>query len=364
MKRGLTAIIVAHNSNDYLPVCLSSIYRSAGELDIQVLVVDNASDITPSSLFRDDFPKAEWIESDKNLGFGKACNLGVESAHHNNLFFINPDTYISTTTFSKLLDFIKIEENPGIVGCKILNGDGSLQAACRRNFPSPSGALFHTIGLDKIFPNSELFGQYNLTFKSEDEIHELDAVSGSFFWINKDVYKEIEGFDEDFFLYGEDLDLCYRVQKTGRKNIYYPHARVMHFKGHSSDQKPWRTSVHFYNAMRIFAQKHKSLTNLPYFIVELGIIFSAIIGSFVRIANSPKSFIKDGLIVALVLVLTLSFGVFEPVGAISWLGPALGIWFTSSFFSGEFRGKGKWDKIEIFKKTDFVFGAITDWLFS
>ncbi len=352
MNKGFTVIIVTHNSNDYLPICLTSIDESAKGFNFQVIVVDNDSTQPPRNLFEEDFAYVEWIESKENLGFGKACNLGVTHSVYNNLFFINPDTLLSESTFSEMLNFIENNEGLGIVGCKILNGDGTLQAACRRNFPSPSGAIYHTLGLDTLFPQNKVFGQYNLTYLSEDETHELDAISGSFFWIHKDIYQKINGFDEAFFLYGEDLDLCYRVKKLGLKNVYFPGVKVMHFKGHSSNQKPWRTSFHFYNAMRIFARKNRTNIRLPLGLIEVGILLSAGVGFTVRFINSSKKIAVEASLLGMAWGGGLWAGWWNPVNAGYWLFPVLGITILGAILAGRTRKSSLWDKEPHFTKVE------------
>ncbi|HSQ40715.1 MAG TPA: glycosyltransferase family 2 protein, partial [Fibrobacteraceae bacterium] len=202
-----------------LPTCLYSIVRGLQGMEAQILVVDNGSPQPLPQNLRKEYPQVDWILSEKNLGFGGACNLAANQARHPYLFFVNPDTLVSRDTFSKLVEYMSVKPQAGIVGCKILNGDGTLQWACRRSFPSPMSAIYKTLGLATLFPKSRRLGAYNLSYLDPDMETEVDAVSGSFFCVRKDIYEQVHGFDEDFFLYGEDLDICLRVQQAGFRNF-------------------------------------------------------------------------------------------------------------------------------------------------
>ena len=160
-----------------------------------------------------------------------------------------------------------MEEHPesGTVGCRILNEDGSIQWACRRSFPTIVSAVSKTIGLAALFPNNKTLASYNMTYADPDAVTEVDAISGSFFCIRRDVYEKLNGFDEDFFMYGEDLDLCFRTKQMGLKNYYTPVTNILHFKGQSCRTRRWGSYVDFYKAMLIFVRKHKDLYFVPEF---------------------------------------------------------------------------------------------------
>jgi GT2 family glycosyltransferase len=155
---------------------------------------------------------------------------------------------------------------------KVVNRDGTLQAASKRSFPSPRVAAYKFLGLSNLFPRSRVFGRYNLTYLDENETHEVDAISGSFLCVRADVYRSVGGFDEDFFMYGEDLDLCFRIKATGLRNYYHPGTQVVHFKGESAKSRPLRSFLYFYEAMILFSRKHLELRALPGFLLTAGII--------------------------------------------------------------------------------------------
>jgi GT2 family glycosyltransferase len=305
-----SVIIISYNSGSLLPSCLHSIFRALGGMDAQVIVFDNGSPNPLSQALKDEYSQVEWMQSDRNLGFGTACNRAAETARHPFLFFVNPDTLVSIDTFEKIIGSISQKADAGVVGCRILNGDGSLQWACRRSFPSPMGAIYKTLGLASVFPKSRTFGAYNLTYLDPEMEDEVDAVSGSFFCVRKDVYQAVGGFDEDFFLYGEDLDICYRIQKTGLHNYYYPGTSVIHFKGQSSKTRMLRSYIDFYQAMLIFARKHpKFLQPVPLWMISIGVFFAAGLGIFSRLLPNWGHLAVDSLMLVGFWFGTMQLGV-------------------------------------------------------
>lgn len=290
---GCSIIIVAYNSEVFLPSCLFSVSQALQGLDSQIIVWDNGSQAPPSANLRTAYPQVEWLDSKKNLGFGVACNRSALKAKYEYLFFVNPDTIVSINTFHSMLAHVQSRSQVGVVGCRILNGDGSLQWACRRSFPSPLAAVYKTLGLAALFPNSRRFGAYNLTYLDDSSEAEVDAVSGSFFCIRAEVYRQVGGFDEEFFLYGEDLDICYRVQKAGYCNSYFPGTTVVHFKGQSSRTRMLRSYINFYAAMLIFARKHPRFRPIPLTAIALGIVFAAFLGVFSRLLPQWWKMVMD-----------------------------------------------------------------------
>jgi len=268
---GFSVVVVAYNSGDVLRLCLQSLREALRGFDHQTIVVDNASDPGALGNLPQEFPEAKWIFSPVNLGFGKACNMAARHADRPWLFFVNPDTVCDASTFEGTLRFHMAREDAGVVGCRIRNADGSLQLACRRSFPTAWSVLWHVLGLSALFPKSRIFGRYNLTWLDEDEAAEVDAVSGSFFCVRKSLFDELKGFDEDFFMYGEDLDLCYRARLAGYRNWYTPDGALVHLKGRSAVTRRWRSLANFHRAMGIYAAKHPELAGFPLPLVRLGI---------------------------------------------------------------------------------------------
>ena len=298
-----SVIIIAYNSCDFIPACLKSIRDACENVDAQVIVLDNGSKEPILPEIKAFFPEVTWLESKENLGFGKGCNLAEKQATRPYLFFVNPDTVVSRDSFTKALDFMEEHPEAGTVGCRILNEDGSIQWACRRSFPTIISAVSKTIGLAALFPKSKLLASYNMTYADPDAVTEVDAISGSFFCIKRDLYESLKGFDEDFFMYGEDLDLCFRTKTAGYKNYYTPSTNILHFKGQSCRTRRWGSYVDFYKAMLIFVKKHKDLYFVPNFLVSFGILFAAFVGMFSRlIPKFWKIFLDLGVIALWALI--------------------------------------------------------------
>ncbi len=316
-------IIISYNSCDFIPACLKSVRDACEGIDSQIIVLDNGSNEPIIPEIKNFFPEVEWIDSKENLGFGKGCNLAEKHATKPYLFFINPDTIISKNAFREMLHFMDEHPEAGTVGCRILNEDGSLQWACRRSFPTIVSAVSKTIGLAAMFPKSKTLASYNMTFADPDEMIEVDAISGSFFCIRRDVYEKLNGFDEDYFMYGEDLDLCFRTKKMGLHNYYTPVTNILHFKGQSCRTRRWGSYVDFYKAMLIFVKKHKDLYFVPNFLVSFGIMFAAFVGMFSRLIPKFWKMFLDLGVIAVWAFFSLSYdsGVAASSNCVNLCGP-------------------------------------------
>ena len=307
---GISVIIVSYNVREYLDACLESIRHAAAGFagTVEVIVFDNDSRDGTVSLLRPRWPETIWIASDRNLGFGSGCNRGAALATQEILLFLNPDTLVREDTFTVMQSFFQDRPEAGIVGCRIVNREGRLEPACKRSFPSPRVAAFKLVGLSSLFPKSRVFGQYNLSYLDETKTHEVDAVSGSFMSLRAKLFREVGGFDEDFFMYGEDLDLCFRVKLLGRRNYYHPATEVIHFKGESAKSTPFRSFLHFYEAMVIFSRKHLELRALPWIFLNFGVASLALM-NFVsaRFRRWPR-WTADLLVVnAMLFVVTYAY---------------------------------------------------------
>jgi O-antigen biosynthesis protein len=199
------------------------------------------------------------IESGENLGFARANNIALSRVRGEFVLLLNPDTIVRHDTIATMLAFFRAHGDAGAAGCKVLNPDGSLQLACRRGFPTPGVAFFKLAGLAGLFPRSRTFGAYNMTYLDPEYAAEVDAVSGSFLMVRKKVLETIGFLDDAFFMYGEDLDFCYRIKQSGWKIYYVPDTEIIHFKGESTRNVPNLKSLRdFYTAMHIFVRKHYS----------------------------------------------------------------------------------------------------------
>jgi len=306
----LSVIIVNYNVRQFLESALTSLEKAKAGLRVEVFVVDNASDDGSVEMVKTKFPNVCLIESTTNLGFSRANNLALKKACGEYILLINPDTVVQEDTFHVMLEFFREHPDAGLAGCKILNPDGSFQLPCRRSFPTPWVAFTKIFGLSTLFPQSRWFGKYNLTYLSPDETYDVDAVSGSFMMLRREVYYRVGGLDEQFFMYGEDLDWCYRISQAGYK-VYYVHStKIVHFKGESTKRSDIDEIKRFYQAMQLFVEKHFGGVVALKLFLSVGILFRAAI-AFVSKAGRPFLMAAvDFLLVnsALILAEFLYFG--------------------------------------------------------
>ncbi len=254
----LSIIIVNYNVKEFIQNLLESIKSASKKISAEVIIVDNASDDGSIELIRQKYPWVKLIVNSRNLGFSKANNLGLREATGKYLLLLNPDTLVKEDTFEKMISFFEATPDAGMAGCKLLNTDGTLQLACRRGFPGPWASFTKVTGLSALFPESPLFARYNLTYLDENKTYAVDAISGAFMMFTREVYEKTGGLDETFFMYGEDLDLCYRVNKAGYK-VYYVHStEIIHYKGESTKRSNLNEVKVFYEAMHIFVKKYYS----------------------------------------------------------------------------------------------------------
>lgn len=272
----LSVVIVNYNVSSFVDQALTTLKDSVQGISNEVFVVDNASSDDSVSMIKKKHPWVKLIENSENVGFARANNQALRISSGKNILLLNPDTVLRKNTLKTMLKFHDEHPDAGISGCKVLNPDGTLQLACRRGFPTPGVAFFKMVGLSNIFPKSKTFGAYNLTYLDPNKLTEVDAVSGSFMMIRKEALKMAGLMDEDFFMYGEDLDICYRVKKAGWKVYYVPYTEIIHFKGESTKTVPSMKSINnFYKAMHIFVEKHHSGKRkiIPGWVLSAGIYF-------------------------------------------------------------------------------------------
>ncbi|MEW6506533.1 MAG: glycosyltransferase [Bacteroidota bacterium] len=273
----LSIIIVNYNVKEFLLNLLQSIENAKNNYALEIIVVDNASDDGSVELIKEKYPYVKLIVNKTNVGFGSANNQALEIACGKYFLLINPDAIVKENTFKEMIEFFERTQDAGISGCKVLNPDGTLQLACRRGFPGPWTSFTKVMGLSRLFPNSRLFARYNLTYLDENQTYEVDAVSGAFMMIRKELYQKIGGFDQQFFMYGEDLDLCYRTQKSGYKVFYVHTTEIIHFKGESTKRSRMDETKVFYDAMHLFVRKHFSSSFLIESILQTAIIFRKLV---------------------------------------------------------------------------------------
>ncbi|MFM8179494.1 MAG: glycosyltransferase, partial [Candidatus Kapaibacterium sp.] len=278
----MTIVIVNYNVREFLQQCLESIDRSDHSLSFEVIVVDNDSHDQSVSILGPKFPHVQFVALDENLGFGRANNIGLRRARGRYILLLNPDTLIQEDTIDTMVRYMDDHPDVGIGGCKVLNANGTFQVQCRRGFPSPWVSFCKLFGLQSLFPRSPLFARYNQTFRSEDETYRIDAVIGAFMFCRREPLLAIGGFDEDFFMYGEDLDLCYRMKQQGFATAYVPLTTIVHFKGESTRRSSINEVKWFYDAMEIFARKHYGTSFLFLMFLRTGIHLRSLIAYGVR----------------------------------------------------------------------------------
>ncbi|MBI5401948.1 MAG: glycosyltransferase [Ignavibacteriae bacterium] len=290
----ISIVIVNYNVKDHLDACLASIYKSNNnKYGIEIFIVDNNSIDGSSSFLKGKYPNANYIENEKNLGFSKANNIALKRVSGKYVLILNPDTILEEGTFEKLISFCENNKEVGAISSKLIMANGKLDLACKRSFPSLGVALPRITGLSKLFPKSRLFGKYNLTYLDENETHEVDAVCGAFMFIPKYVLDKAGLFDEDYFMYGEDLDLCFRIKKNGYKIYYYPEVKTVHLKGESTKKSGLAFVNNFYGAMNIFVSKNLGGSVILTLILKLGVFYFSFFSYLKRLFRVLKFPVLD-----------------------------------------------------------------------
>lgn len=261
----LSVVILNYNVRFFLEQCLLSVQDALKGIDSEIIVVDNDSKDDSCEMVRQLFPEVILIENKENTGFPKGNNIGVAQAKGKYLCILNPDTVVSEDTFSKLLGFAQTKQNLGIVGCKLIDGTGNFLSESKRNVPTPKISLLKMLG------KSEKYYANHLT---ENQVGRASIFVGAFMFVERQKYLEMNGFDEDFFMYGEDIDLSYRFEKNGYENYYFGETTIIHYKGESTSKDKVYLK-RFYGAMKIFYRKHFTTNFLFDLATDAGIkIFS------------------------------------------------------------------------------------------
>ncbi len=295
----VSIIIVNYNVKFFLEQCLYSIKKSTQCIESEIIVVDNNSADDSICYLQQIFQDVLFIKNERNEGFAKACNKGLQHANGKYILFLNPDTLVAEDTIKKTLRFFDQHEDAGAAGVRMIDGSGNFLKESKRSFPSPFTSLYKLFGLARLFPHSKFFNRYHLGHLNENENHEADVLAGAFMMIRKDVLDKVGPFDENFFMYGEDIDLSYRIQQAGLKNYYVAETAIIHFKGESTQKGSFNYVRMFYNAMRIFVRKHYGGTKAGIFNISIQFaiwirgVFSAI-GKLIKRVGLP--FIDAALI--------------------------------------------------------------------
>ena len=254
----LSVIIVNYNVKYFLEQCLYSVLKASKHTNAEIIVVDNHSTDGSATYLPDKFPAVQFIWNKENVGFAKANNQALAVAKGSYILFLNPDTILPEDCFDQCISFFQQNPLAGALGIRMVDGSGQFLKESKRAFPSPLTSLFKLSGLTQLFPHSKILARYHLGHLPDNQNHEVDVLAGAFIMLPKNILQKVGSFDESFFMYGEDVDLSYRIQQAGYKNYYFADSTIIHFKGESTKKGSLNYVRLFYQAMSLFVKKHYS----------------------------------------------------------------------------------------------------------
>lgn len=342
----LSVVIVNYNVKYFLEQCLHSVEAAIRDLDAEVFVVDNNSVDGSVEMVREKFPRIKLIANTVNTGFSVANNQAIRESSGEYILLLNPDTVVELDTFTRSVEFMDTHPDAGGLGIKMVDGSGKYLPESKRGLPTPAVAFYKIFGLSALFPKSKVFGQYHLGYLDRDQTHVVDVLAGAYMMLRRETLVKTGLLDETFFMYGEDIDLSYRITKAGYKNYYYPGARIIHYKGESTKKSSINYVFVFYNAMVIFARKHFSQKNarLFSFLIHIAIYLRAGISIIHRLLKRVMLPLADAAVIysgSLLIVnywesaVTYTFGGHYPPLFLYGLLPAyILIWLFSVLIAG------------------------------
>lgn len=251
----LSIIIVNYNVKHYLEQCLLSCEAALAGFESEIFVVDNASTDGSEDYFRSKFPQVKFIWNRENIGFARANNQAIRQATGRYILLLNPDTLVAESTFSRVCPFLDEHPSVGAVGVKMIDRYGHFLPESKRSLPTLWNSFSKMFGLAGLFPKTRLFGKYRLLYLDENLPHQVEVLSGAFMMLRAEALRKSGLLDESFFMYGEDIDLSYRVLMAGYQNYYLPET-IIHYKGESTKKGSIQYIQSFYGAMLIFYKKH------------------------------------------------------------------------------------------------------------
>ncbi len=347
----LSIIIVNYNVKYFLEQALLSVRKAIHNVDAEVIVVDNNSVDDSVAMVKSKFPEVIVIANKNNPGFSIANNQGINISKGEYVLLLNPDTIVEEDTFYKCIEFMDAHPNAGALGVKMIDGSGNFLPESKRGFPSPFVAFCKTFGLSSLFPKSKTFNQYHLGFLDKDETHEVDVLAGAFMFMRKRVLDKVGLLDEAFFMYGEDIDLSYRIVLGGYKNYYLANTSIIHYKGESTKKGSLNYVKVFYNAMIIFARKHftGSQAGIFVFMLKMAIYLRAFMTLISNISKKLIWPLMDGLVIFLGIHFLKQFwGNYyfdnpeyynNPKFLLFNVPLYIGVWIMSIYFSGGYAQK-------------------------
>ncbi len=344
----LSVIIVSYNVKHFLEQCLHSVRAAIAGIETEIFVVDNASVDGSVKMVKEKFPEVICIANQDNPGFAKANNQAIRLSKGEYILLLNPDTIVETDTFSKIIAFMDNHPDAGGLGVKMVDGTGRFLPESKRGLPTPLVAFYKIFGLSRLFPKSKTFNKYHLGYLDKDKTHQVEILAGAFMLMRKSVLDKVGLLDESFFMYGEDIDLSYRILKGGYHNYYYPDARIIHYKGESTKKGSLNYVFVFYNAMIIFARKHFSAKNAQLFsiLINMAIYFRAFLSIVSRVLKNTLLPLADAALLYAGLAISARiwekrviypWGGHYPVELYLFVIPSfIIIWMTSIYYSGGF----------------------------
>lgn len=280
--KDLSVIIVNYNVRYYVEQCLHSVFAAQGDYDMEVFVVDNASTDDSVAYLSERFPNVHIIANTDNRGFSRANNQAIREAKGRYILLLNPDTIVTETTFKDCITFLEQHPEVGATGVAMYGTDGRFAWESRRGIPTPWTSFCKMIGLAALFPHSRRFGRYHMRYLNREEYNYIEIMSGAFMMIRREVLDKVGLLDETFFMYGEDIDLSYRILQAGWRNAYLP-TPIIHYKGESTQKSSYRYVQRFYEAMLIFFDKHlRQRYRFMVFIIRSAVYMRAAIGMGIR----------------------------------------------------------------------------------
>lgn len=281
----LSVVIVSYNVRYYLEQCLKSVQRAILGIDAEVWVVDNASTDDSVNYLSARFPEVHYIANKENVGFSRANNQAICQSDSEYVLLLNPDTIVAENTLRGCIDFLDSHSDVGATGVRMLHPDGSFAPESRRSIPTPFVSFCKMTGLGSLFPYSRRFGRYYMRYLDSGEANPIEVISGAFNMIRRKALNQVGLLDEDFFMYGEDIDLSYRLLQGGWKNYYLP-LLILHYKGESTEKSSYRYVHVFYNAMLIFFNKHfSSRYHVLGLLIRLAVYVRAFIDLWIRMVT-------------------------------------------------------------------------------
>ncbi len=308
MQMKLSIVIVNYNVKYFLEQCLHAAKKAAAKLSSEIIVVDNDSVDGSCQMVTEKFPDVQLISNQRNVGFSKANNQAIRISQGEYVLLLNPDTVVDEDCFLKIIDFMDQNPEAGGLGVKMIDGKGRYLPESKRGLPTPEVAFWKMFGFSKLFPHSKRFSRYHLGYLDPDQIHEVEILAGAFMLLRRQTLEKVGLLDEDYFMYGEDIDLSFRITQGGYKNYYFPETTIIHYKGESTKKGSINYVKVFYNAMIIFAKKHFSKGNARQYtvLINLAIYFHAFLTLCIQ-------FFKSAILPALdALMIYIGFAVLLP----------------------------------------------------